>query len=93
MVADRYLSIAREAWAFVLLALGVGAAWLADFNAFNLWGTDVRADWIGVTLTGAMIGGLGLVCRGLGHLAGELTRMMTDEADTIEKEKGLKRVA
>jgi hypothetical protein len=93
MIANRYLSMARELWVFVLIALGVGAAWLVDFDVFRLWGIDARADWIGVTLTGLMIGGLGYVCRGAAHLTAELTRIVGDEAETLEKEKDLRRVA
>ncbi len=33
-IADRYLSLAAEAWAFIMLGLGVGAAWLVNFNLF-----------------------------------------------------------
>lgn len=91
--AHRYLSMAREAWAMVLVALGVSAAWLVDFNVFRLWSIDAREGWIGVTLSGLMIGGLGLACRGIAHLAEVLIRMIEDEAETIEKDNGLRRVA
>lgn len=93
MFADRFVSLAHELWAIVLVGLGIGAAWLADFNVFDLWGITVREPWIGVTLTGLMIGGLALVYRSLGHLARVYTRKVGDEAETIEKEKNLRRVA
>ena len=93
MFADRFLSFAHELWAVVLVALGIGAAWLVEFDVFELWGIGERQHWIGVTLTGLMIGGLGLVYRGAGHLIGVYTRKVADEAETIEKEKNLRRVA
>jgi hypothetical protein len=93
MVFDRFLSIAPEFWAVVLVGLGIGAAWLADFNVFQLWTIPVREDWIGVTLTGLMIGGIGLACRGVGHLMSVFSRKVADEAETLEKETSLRRVA
>jgi hypothetical protein len=93
MFAHRFLAMARELWPIVLVGLGVGVAWLVNFDAFRLWGIGERQHWIGVTLTGLMIGGLGFAYRGFGHLMGVFARKVADEAETIEKEKGLKRVA
>jgi hypothetical protein len=93
MVVDRVLSLAPELGAAVLVGLGIGAAWLADFDVFQLWGIPVREDWIGVTLTGLMIGGIAVVYRGVGRLLSALTRKTADEAETLETEKGLRRVA
>jgi hypothetical protein len=93
MIVDRYLSIAPEFWATVLVGLGIGAAWLADFNVFQHWGIEVRADWIGVTLTGLMIGGIALAYRGVGRLLSVFSRKIADEAETLEQEKSLRRVA
>jgi hypothetical protein len=92
MIADRVLSMAPELWATVLVGLGVGAAWLADFDVWQLWGIAVREDWIGVTLTGLMIGGIGLVCRGVGRLLSAVSRKVSDEAETLEA-TSLRRVA
>ena len=93
MFADRFLSMAREYWAVVLVGFGIGAAWLADFDLWRLWGIAEREHWIGVTLTGLMIGGFGLVFRGVAHLVEAFTRKVDDEAETIEKDKNLRRVA
>jgi hypothetical protein len=54
-VADRYLSLAAEVWAFMLVALGVGAAWLINLNLFSLWAIPVRNSEIAVTITGIVI--------------------------------------
>ena len=93
MFADRYLSIAHELWAVVLVGFGVGLAWLADFDLWRLWGLTEREHWIGVTLTGLMIGGFGLVFRGAAHLVSVFTRMVGDEAETLEEDMNLRRVA
>jgi hypothetical protein len=52
MVVDRSLSIATEFCAFVLVGFGIGAAWLVDFDVWQLWSIRARADWIGVTPSG-----------------------------------------
>jgi hypothetical protein len=92
MMLDRFLSIAAEFWAVALVGLGIGAAWLADFDVWQLWGMPAREDWIGVTLTGLMIGGIALAFRGVGRLLSALSRKVADEAETLE-EKSLRRVA
>lgn len=51
-VANRYLSLASEVWAFVLVALGVGAAWLINLNLFAVWSIPVRNSAIAVTADG-----------------------------------------
>ena len=92
LFADRLLSIAHEFWAFVLVGFGIGLAWLADFDIFRLWNIGVREDWIGVTLTGLMIGGMAYVFHGAFHLGSVFTRKVADEAETLETQQ-LKRVA
>lgn len=34
-VAYRYLSVAREFWALLILLLGLGVAWLANFDLYG----------------------------------------------------------
>jgi hypothetical protein len=34
-------------YAIVLVGLGIGAAFLADFSLFILWGIGVRHTWVG----------------------------------------------
>ena len=91
--ADRYLSMAHEFWAMTSVALGVGLAWLADFNMFTMWHLTVRADWIGVTLSGLAVGAIAFASYGVAHLTAAFARKVTDEAVTIEKDTSLRRVA
>ena len=93
MVGYRYVTMAREIWAFVTIALGVGLAWLADLNMWKLWDIPVREPWIGVTLTGLVLAGIAYFWREtLGYLAG-LERKHNDEAETIERTNGIRRAA
>ena len=92
-IASRYLSIAAEIRAFVLAALGVGAAWLIDLDLFGVLAVATRDSAIGVTVTGLMIGGAAYFWQEiLGFFAG-LTRKLGDEAATLEKSEHLRRVA
>ncbi|MGH4032083.1 hypothetical protein ACQB60_24465 [Actinomycetota bacterium Odt1-20B] len=93
MVARRYLAMAPELWAFALVALGVGTAWLVDFSLFDAWGLTVRNDTIGITLTGVLIAGAGYFWYEVLHFFAGLARKYTDEAKTLEKTQELRRVA
>lgn len=92
-MADRFLALAAEAWAFVLVALGIGAAWLIDLNLFSLWDIPVRTSWIAVTITGIVIAGAAYFWRAVLGLFSGLSRKFTDEAVTMEKTERLRRVA
>lgn len=92
-VADRYLSLAAEVWAFVLVALGVGAAWLINLNLFAVWTLPVRNTEIAVTLTGIIIAGAAYFWRALLGFFSGLTRKVSDEATTLEKTEHLRRAA
>ncbi len=92
-MVNRYLSLATEAWAFMLMALGVGAAWLINFNMFAAWGIGVRNTAIGITITGLLIGGVGYFWREVLGIFRGFTRKVTDQAVTIEKTGHLRRVA
>lgn len=93
MIAERYLTPVREFEAIVLVALGIGAAWLADFNLFGLWGIGVRYEWVAIGLTGLALAGIAYVWHVVLSLFTGLTRKYNDEAAIIEKDKGLRRVA
>jgi hypothetical protein len=92
-IADRYLSLAPEIWAFVLVALGVGAAWLIDLNLFAAWGIPVRNSQIAVTITGILVAGLAYFWRPILAFFAGLSRKFTGQAVTLEKTEHLRRVA
>jgi hypothetical protein len=92
-IANRYLSLAAEVWAFVLVGLGVGAAWLVNLNLFSLWAIPVRNTSIGITLTGVAIAGAAYFWREILGFFGGLSRKFTDEAATMEKSQHLRRAA
>jgi len=93
MLGHRYVTMAREAWAFVTIGLGIGLAWLADFNMWSLWQLHVREPWIGVTLTGLVLAGIAYFWHEiLGFFRG-LERKYNDEAETLERTNGLRRVS
>jgi hypothetical protein len=82
-----------EMWMAVLVVLGIAAAWIADFNMWAEWGIGVRADWIGVTLSGLALAGLAQVWHEVVGLAAGLERKYNDEAATMEKAQDLRRIA
>ncbi len=43
------------------MALGVGYAYLVDFQIFSAWGVDARSDTIATIVTGLMVGGLAML--------------------------------
>jgi hypothetical protein len=93
MIFDRWLSLATEWWSLVLVVVGVAIAWIAGFNMAELWSIDMRADWIGITLTGLVIGGFALFWRESLGLIGSVFRKVADEAASLEREHDLRRIA
>ncbi len=92
-VAYRYLSVAREFWALLIVLLGVGAAWLANFDLFAIWGLAVRDHAIAVTLTGFAVAGVGYFWRVVLEFFAGFSRKLVDEARSLEKSEQLRRVA
>lgn len=92
-VGNRFLALAAEAWAFIMLGLGVGAAWLTNFNLFTAWALPVRNGIIGLTITGLAIGGVAFFWREILDFFAGLYRKHTDQAVTMEKSENLRRVA
>jgi hypothetical protein len=43
------------------LGMGVGYAYLVDFQIFSAWGIDVRSHAIGAVITGFMVGGMAML--------------------------------
>jgi xanthine/uracil permease len=92
-VGNHYLKQISGAWALVLVALGIGAAWLADLNLFTIWSIPVRTSGIGVTLTGILLAGVAYFWREILGLFGGLYRKYTDESKIMEHGETLRRVA
>jgi len=92
-IGNHYLRQLSGAWAFVLVALGVGAAWLTNLNLFSVWSIPVRNSEIAVTVTGILIAGIGYFWREVLGLFGGLYRKYTDESRIMEKSETLRRVA
>ena len=92
-IGNRYLRLVPGAWAFALVALGVGTAWLTNLNLFSAWSIPVRNSEIAVTVTGVLLAGVAYFWREILGLFGGLYRKFTDEARTIERPEGLRRVA
>ncbi len=93
MLGEHLYHRLREMRALVAGALGVALAWLADVNMWTGWGiTNLRYDWVGVTVTGLAIGGAALVSYALVGFFTGLHRKIDDEAERIERTE-LRRVA
>jgi TctA family transporter len=92
-IVNRYLEIAREFIAATHVLLGIGAAWLAKMDLFSMWTTPARGPWIGMTLTGVAIGGAAMVWRESVAFMSGLERKFHDEAESIERAEGIRRVA
>jgi hypothetical protein len=83
----------RDARPVLAGAWGVGLAWLANFNMWTGWAIGhLRYDWVGVTLTGAALGGTALLAYGLFAFFAGLNRKFNDQAEQIERSE-LRRVA
>lgn len=93
MFVERYLEVAREFRAVVLVALGVALAWITGFDLWELWGFDARADWIGVSATGIILGGIAYAWHVVLGVFNGLLRKVNDEAESIEKTQGLRPAA
>ncbi len=93
MLGERGYRKLREGRAFMACGWGVGLAWLANLNMWASWGiTNLRYEWVGVTLTGIAIGGTALFAHAiLGFFAG-LHRKLDDQAEQLERGE-LRRVA
>ena len=76
-----------------MVALGIGAVWLADFSLFAAWALPVRNHAIGVWLTGFAIAGAGYFWKIILEFFAGISRKFTDQARTMEKSEHLHRVA
>ena len=74
-----------EGRAFMAGATGVALAWLTNFNMWTGWHiTDLRYNWVGITMTGVALAGTALLFHSVfGFFAG-LYRKFEDQAQVIE---------
>ena len=87
---DELVPIPRRFTMFTVVVLGVLTAWFADFDVWEQWAVPVRENWIGVVLTGALLGGLAHAWHVvLGFVSG-VTRKTNDEAEALERSQTLK---
>lgn len=92
-IAARYLEMAREFVAVAYVVLGIAATWITDFDLFGAWGLHIRNHPLGIVFTGLVIAGGAYFWQPvLGFFEG-LARKQVDEAQTLEKSQGLRRVA
>ncbi len=92
-IFGRFVAVAPELQALVLVALGIGGAWLLNVSLFTAWAIPVRANWIGITLTGLIVAGAAYFWGAILDFFGGMYRKTADEAETLEKEHGLRRIA
>ncbi|RDI60499.1 hypothetical protein [Nocardia pseudobrasiliensis] len=89
----RYLEMAREFIAVAYVVLGIAATWITDFDVFAAWGLHIRNHPLGIVFTGLIIAGAAYFWQPiLGFFEG-MARRQIDEAQTLEKSQGLRRVA
>ena len=77
----------------VEVALGIGLVWAVRFNLWSLWHIPMRADWIALTLTGVVIGGIAHFFTEVLAMFAGLGRKLQDEAEVIEHPTKLGRAA
>jgi len=93
MLGERGYGRLREARAFMTGGWGVALAWLANFNMWSGWHiSNLRYQWVGVTLTGVALGGTALLVYALFAFFMGLHRKFDDQAEQIERTE-LRKVA
>jgi hypothetical protein len=92
-IGRRYLTGRPDLRTLVMVGAGIGLAWAADFNMWNGWELHIRAGWIGVTLTGLTLGGIAYFWDEILSFFAGLVRKYNDEADALEMERELRRIA
>ena len=93
MFGERYLHHGAERWVAMACALGVGMAWLANFDMWTAWGVaHLRYDWVGVTMTGLAMGGTATFLHSVTEFFSGLHRKFHDQAEVMEQRE-LRRAA
>ena len=77
----------RRYHGFLMLAMGIGAAYWMDYSFFRGWDVALRNDDMGVIITGLALAGTTSVWRGLHHWMG------ASEGEEPEERKSHMRLA
>lgn len=93
MLFARFLRIADELLVGIAILLGIGTAWVADFNLFASWGFVLREEWIAIVLTGIVISGVAYLFHEVIGLIAGVHRKYVDEVVEFENTHGLRRAA
>ncbi len=93
LLGQRAYTKTREFKPLTQLVLGVAFAWIANLNLWTGFSVgQLRADWIGVTITGLALGGIAFFFDAVIGLFAGLDRKIEDQATQLEH-SDLKRVA
>lgn len=93
LLGQRAYSRIRELKPLVQLVLGVALAWIANINLWTGFSiSHLRADWIGVTITGLALGGIAFFFDAVVGFVAGLERKVEDQAAQLEH-GDLKRIA
>ncbi|GEM_PF-1150788 len=88
MLAERVAWRLPDVRAFLAGGWGVALAWLANFNMWIGWHIGhLRYAWVGVTLTGAALGGSALLMHALVRFFSGLYRKFEDQAVQLERQE------
>jgi len=87
---DEFVPRLRRFTTFTMVALGVLTAWFADFDVWEQWAVPVREHWIGIVLTGVLLGGLAHAWHVVLGIVSGMTRKTNDEAEALERTQTLK---
>ncbi|MFD8496075.1 hypothetical protein [Amycolatopsis sp. NPDC059657] len=92
-IAGRYLVIAREFLAVAMVVLGLAGVWILDFDVFAASGLTARNHTVGLVFTGLVVAGAGYFWQPVMAFFAGLARKYSDEAQVLEKDQNLHRVA
>ncbi|HEX9645402.1 MAG TPA: hypothetical protein VGC11_15530 [Acidimicrobiia bacterium] len=85
MLIARFVRLVDEMLMGITMLLGIGTAWLADFDLFAAWGFALRESWIAIVLTGLALGGVAYLFNELTGLIAGVHRKYVDEVVEFEK--------
>jgi hypothetical protein len=83
-VVGHYGNTSRATKTTLAVLMGLGLAWLTDYNVFAGWGQGFRNLWMGTVGTGLVIAGLSAVWHEILHAVSAYSRRSDDQASEIE---------